>query len=448
MTRHPVSVVGAWLTTLSAFTFLFVFLIDLFGLHHNPYFGLVFFLLLPVLFVLGLLLIPLGIVLERRRAHKGLEPRRLPRIDLNDPVHQRTIVVVLALTIVNVLIVSLAAYRGVEYMDSTQFCGQVCHTVMEPEFVAHRDGPHSRVACVDCHIGSGAPWFVKSKIDGTRQVFAVMFNTYSRPIASPVYDLRPARDTCEHCHWPEKFHGDRVMVVPSFSSDERNTASPTRLVMHVGGGLPQLGRPAGIHWHTNPQNQVEYVATDTKRQEIPYVRLTDASGTVREYRTDAGSDDKIAGLERRRMDCVDCHNRPTHNFFATPERAVDEALARGAIATALPFARREAVAALKATYPDRASAEAEIAKRLRAFYAENDPPGMQPAAADLDQAVRTTQFLYARSVFPAMKVTWGTHLNNIGHVDSPGCFRCHDDQHKAADGRNIRQDCELCHEIQ
>src|SRR5579871_517625 len=152
MTRHPLSVAGAWLTTLSAFVFLFVFLIDLFGLHHNPYFGLVFFLILPVFFVTGLLMMPLGVWLEHRRRRRGLAPRRLPRIDFNDPVHRRVVGAILALTFVNVLIVSLAAYRGVEYMDSTQFCGQVCHTVMQPEFVAHRDGPHSRVACVECHI--------------------------------------------------------------------------------------------------------------------------------------------------------------------------------------------------------------------------------------------------------------------------------------------------------
>jgi hypothetical protein len=446
MTRHPLSIVGAWLVTVSAFIFLFVFLIDLFGLHRNPYFGLVFFLIVPLLFVLGLLMIPLGVVLERRRTAKGLPPRRWPRVDLNDPTHQRTVIALLALTFANVVIVSLAAYRGVEYMDSTQFCGQVCHKVMEPEFVAHREGPHSRVSCVECHIGSGASWFVKSKIDGTRQVVAVVRGTYPRPIPSPVTDLRPARDTCEHCHWPEKFHGDKVEIVPEFANDETNTSSPTRLVMHVGGGMPQLGLGAGIHWHTNPQIEIEYVATDPMRQEIPYVRLRDRDGTVHEYRTPDVSDAAITGGERWRMDCVDCHNRPTHAFFASPERAVDAAIARGAIPTALPFARRQAVEALSATYADRSTAEREIADRLRVFYATNRSTDGQ--SADVDQLVRTAQFLYARNVFPAMKVSWGAHADNLGHAGAPGCFRCHDDQHKAADGRVIRQDCSLCHEIQ
>jgi hypothetical protein len=445
--RHPLSIIGTWLVTLSAFLFLFVFLIDLFGLHHNPYVGLIFFLIVPVFFVVGLLLIPLGMAAEHRRQRKGLAPRRLPRIDLNDPRQQRIVGAVLALTCVNLLIVSLAAYRGVEYMDSPQFCGQVCHTVMQPEFVAHRDGPHSRVACVECHVGSGAPWFVKSKINGTRQVIALLFSTYSRPIATPVQDLRPARDTCEHCHWPGKFHGDKVHVIPEYASDEKNTSTQTRLVLHVGGGLPQLGRTTGIHWHTNPQNEIDYVAVDPARQTIPYVRLKDTSGVVREFRAPGVSEDQIAGGERRRMDCVDCHNRPAHAFFATPERAVDAGIARGLIPPAIPFARRQAVEVLKADYPDAASADREIAQRLRGFYATNNPSAPVPAA-DLDQLVRTVQFLYARDVFPAMKVSWGTHLNNVGHTDSAGCFRCHDDQHKAADGRIIRQDCDLCHEIQ
>jgi hypothetical protein len=448
MTRHPLSIVGAWLVTLSGFTFLFVFLIDLFGLHSNPYFGLVFFLLLPMIFVLGLVMIPAGIMLEHRRRRKGLEPRRLPRIDLNDPVQQRTIVVVLALTIANVLIVSLAAYRGVEYMDSPKFCGQVCHTVMEPEYVAHREGPHSRVTCVECHVGSGAQSYVYYKLNGMRQLAHLVTGHYPRPVPSPVFNLRPARSTCEMCHWPEKFHGDKVEVAPEYASDEKNTDNSTKLILHVGGGLPQFGLGAGIHWHTNPQNEIEFVATDAKRQEIPYVRLKDKDGKVHEFRTPDADESKIAAGERREMDCVDCHNRPTHDFFATPERAVDAAIARGAISPALPFARRQAVEVLKGSYADRATADREIDQRLRAFYSANDGASGTSRAADLDQLVTTTRFLYERNIFPAMNVTWGTHLSNLGHTDAPGCFRCHDDQHKAADGRVIKQDCDLCHEVQ
>jgi NapC/NirT cytochrome c family, N-terminal region len=448
MTRHPLSILGAWLVTLSAFLFLLVFLLDLFGVHHNPYAGLVFFLILPVFSVVGLLMIPIGIVLERRRQAHGLQPHRWPHVDLNNSHHRRVMATVGALTLANLLIVSLGAYRGVEYMESTQFCGQVCHKVMEPEFVAHREGPHSRVACVDCHVGSGASSFIKSKVDGTRQLLALARGSYSRPIPTPVRDLRPARDTCERCHWPDKFHEDKMKVIPEFANDEKNTGSATRLLLHVGGGLPQYGLGAGIHWHTSRSIDIDFVATDDRRQDIPYVRLKDQDGTVHEYRTPDATDAQIAAGERRQMDCVDCHNRPTHAFFASPERAVDAALSRGAIPSSVPFVRREAVTALKAAYPDRATADRQIAERLRAFYRQTESALPAIEYGQLDQLVRTTQALYARGVFPEMKVSWGTHPDNLGHTDAPGCFRCHDDRHKTRNGRVIRQDCDLCHAIQ
>ena len=434
------------MTTVVAVLFIFVFLIDLFGFHSNPYFGLIFFVILPLLFVLGLLMIPTGMVLERRRQRLGLAPHRVPRIDFSDPHHQRVVSAVLALTIANVLIVSLASYRAVEYMDSTAFCGQVCHTVMEPEFVAHREGPHSRVTCVECHVGAGAQSYVYYKLNGLRQLAHLIQGSYPKPGPSPVTNLRPARSTCEQCHWPEKFHGDKVEIIPSYGDDETNTSSPTRLVLHIGGGLPQFGLGAGIHWHTNPQNEIDFVASDPQRVDIPYVRLKDGSGKVYEFRAPEVTDEQIAAGERRRMDCVDCHNRPTHEFLASPERAVDEALAREAIPSALPFARRETVAALKETYPDRATADRAIAERLRAFYKKGE--GSSAPEADVDRLIRAAQFLHARNVFPAMNVTWGAHPSHLGHTDAPGCFRCHDDLHKTSEGRVIRQDCDLCHELQ
>jgi hypothetical protein len=304
------------------------------------------------------------------------------------------------------------------------------------------------VTCVECHVGSGAQSYAYYKLNGVRQLVHLMRDSYPRPVPSPGFNLRPARSTCEMCHWPEKFHGEKMKIVPSYASDEQNTSSPTRMILHVGGGMPQLGLGAGIHWHTNPQNQIDYVATDSKRQQIPYVRLRDKDGRVHEFRSPDVTDEMIAAGEPRRMDCVDCHNRPTHAFFASPERAVDEAIARGAIASTIPFARRQVVEALSATYPDRKRAEREIATRIRAFYGSPSAVAAQLRGADVDQLVSTAQFLYARNVFSAMKVSWGTHPNNQGHTDAPGCFRCHDDQHKTSEGRVIRQDCELCHEIQ
>ena len=448
--RSPLSVAGMVLTTISAVLFVVVFLADLFGFHSNPYLGIVFFLILPSIFLLGLALIPFGAWRERRRRLAGKPPSEIswPRIDLNDPVQRRRAVFIFALTMANVVIVSLAAYRGVEYMDSVQFCGQVCHTVMQPEFVAHEDGPHSRVACVQCHVGPGASGFARSKVSGTRQLLAVTFHNYAQPIPTPVRTIGPARETCEQCHWPEKFHGDIERRIVEYGSDEKNTESVTTLQVHVGGGNERLGIATGIHWHMNVANEIEYIATDEKRQMIPYVRLKDRMGNVREYFAEGVKPEELSKGERRRMDCMDCHNRPSHRIAATPERAVNEAMARGEIAKTLPYVHREAIKALKASYPSQDAAGEGISRALREFYRSNYQQVDASQRVEIDKAVQAIQNINRRNVFPQMNVQFGTYPNNIGHIDFPGCFRCHDDGHKTKDGRKIGQDCESCHAIQ
>ena len=438
------------LTTVSAVLFLVVFLADLFGLHTNPYLGILFFLVLPGVFLFGLALIPLGAWVERRRRAKGKAPSEIhwPRVDLNDPAQRRTAVLIFALTMANVVIVSLAAYRGVEYMDSVAFCGQVCHTVMKPEFVAYQDGPHARVTCVECHIGSGASWFARSKLSGTRQLFAVALNTYSKPIPSPVENLRPARDTCEQCHWPEKFHGDKIVRKQEYADDEQNSETVTTLRIHVGGGSERLGQATGIHWHMSVANRVEYISTDDKRQVIPWVRLTDASGNVREYLAEGVKPEDVKDREPRTMDCMDCHNRPSHPMAASAERAVDAVVSTGEVPRKLPFVRREIVKAIKASYPSETAALDTIARTLREFYRTQHETVYMSRRQDVEQAVAAAQRVFQRNVFPEMNVTFGTYPNNIGHMDFPGCFRCHDDNHKAADGKTISQDCGTCHTIE
>jgi len=448
--RNALTFTGAIIATLSAVLFLIVFLAELFGWHTNPYLGILFFLILPSLFVFGLLLIPVGVWLERRRLRRG-EPGsafRWPRLDLEDPTQRRATAIFILMTLANIIIVSLATYRGVEYMDSVSFCGQVCHTVMKPEFTAYQDGPHSRVTCVQCHIGPGASWFARSKLSGTRQVFAVTFRTFSRPIPSPVENLRPARDTCEQCHWPEKFHGDKIQRIYDYAEDEKNSESVTTLQVHVGGGSERLGIATGIHWHMNVANEVEYIATDDKRQVIPYVRLKDKAGNVREYVAEGVTPDQLAKGERRRMDCMDCHNRPSHPMAPSAEKAVNSLLAGGEIPKTLPYVRREAVKALKAAYPTQDAADEGISRALRDFYRTQYQQVYMTRRQDVEKAVTSTQNVYRRNVFPEMNVQFGTYPNNIGHMDFPGCFRCHDDNHKTKDGRKISQDCDACHHIE
>jgi hypothetical protein len=447
--RHPLSVAGALLATLGALLFLIVFFLDLLGLHTNPYMGIVFFIVLPSIFVIGLILIPLGMWRDRKRRLAGRTgPFEWPSFDLNNPHQRRVTVMVIVLTFVNIVIISLAAYSGVEYMDSPTFCGQVCHSVMTPEFTAHQISPHARVTCVQCHIGPGAGFFVKSKLDGLRQVVAVTFGTYSKPIHSPVHTLRPARVVCEQCHWPEKFHGDVVRTIYDYADDAANTESKTVLDVHVGGGADRFGNAAGIHWHMNIANKIEYIATDDKRQVIPWVRLTNRDGKVEEYKVEGVTSDQLEKGEQRTMDCVDCHNRPAHPFDPTPEKAVNRAMGDGEIPKTLPYIKREATAALKVTYPSQEAAMDGIAVKLREFYRTEASGVYMSRRQDVERAVSATQQLYRHNLFPGMNITWGTYPNNIGHMDFPGCFRCHDEAHKNKEGKTIPQLCTTCHEIQ
>ncbi len=446
--RSPLSVTGMVLTTISAAVFLVVFLADLFGFHTNPYIGILFFLVLPAIFLIGLVLIPLGAWVERRRRRAGRPPSemRWPTLDLNDPHRRIAAVIIFSLTIANVVIVSLAAYRGVEYMDSPEFCGLVCHQPMQPEWAARNRSPHARVACVECHVGPGASSFARAKLAGTRRVVAVMFDDYPRPIPPPLDEMRPATETCENCHAPEKFHGDQIRRFVEYADDEANSETVTTLQVHLG-GVERPGVATGIHWHTDPATDIEYVATDDDRQTIAYVRVQKASGDVSEYFAEGVTPDQIAGQPRRKMDCMDCHNRPAHQIAATAAQAVDQAMARDEIPKNLPFVHREAVGVLSAQYPTQQAAVDDVARTLGDFYVRQAPlEGAEPfTAADISRAVSAVQGIVRRSVFPEMRVTFGTYSSNIGHTDAPGCFRCHDESHTTADGRTISQDCEICH---
>jgi hypothetical protein len=445
LARNWISTVGMVVVTISAVLFLSMFLLDLFGYHANPYIGIVFFLVIPAFFIGGLLLIPIGMWLERRRRLHG-RPSHMhwPRLDLNDPIQRRTTFGVLVLTMVNVIIVSLAAYRGIEFMDSPAFCGEVCHEVMAPQYAAFEDGPHARVSCVRCHIGPGAPWFVRSKLDGARQVVAVMLDSHSRPIPTPVHNLRPAREVCEQCHWPEKFHGDKIVMRYEYADDEEVTESVTEIRIHVGGGSEKLGVAAGIHWHMNVANEVEYIAIDDRREDIRWVRLRDRQGNVREYVDADVTPEQLERGERRLMDCMDCHNRPSHTFYPSAEAAVDAAIASGEIPR-LPFVRREAVAALTASHPTQEAAMDDITARLESFYRSYNGDVYADRQAEVQRAIETARRLYSRNVFPSMNVTWGTYPNHIGHTTAAGCFRCHDDTKQTKDGQTISMDCTLCH---
>jgi hypothetical protein len=439
LARHPLAITGAVLATVSAVAFLVLAIAQAAGLfHRNPYAGLVIFVAIPAFFVLGLLLIPIGMRLQQRKLRR--DPAAVadwPVLDFRDARVRRNALLIAALTCVNVMVVALAGYGSLHWMESPSFCGQVCHAPMQPQFTAWQAASHARIACVDCHIGQGAAAFVHAKLAGTRQLMQVTTGSYPKPIP-PGAEMPPGTQaqTCTGCHHADRATGDRVRAIREYGEDEKSTEVTTILLMHLGRGSSS-GR--AIHWHADPANRVEYLATDHGRQTIPYVRVTDRKGQVKEYRSPEATDQMVSSGVLRTMDCVDCHNTIGHPIAPTPEKAVDEAIAAARVSRGLPFARREGLRLLKASYPTQDDAAREIERSLRTVYASSTD---QQALAGTVAAV---QDVYRRNVFPGMKVTFGSYPTNKGHITSNGCFRCHDGSHTAKDGAVISGDCEYCH---
>ena len=439
LSNNWLSLIGVVLVTTASIFWLFL-LPETLKTHSPPYIGILAFLIVPACFFIGLSLIPLGIRLEgRKEQHAGVYPSHFPPLTWRNHDLRKLVYFIGLTTAANLVITSQLTYGAINYMDSTAFCGLTCHTVMKPQYTAFQNSPHSHIECVKCHIGPGASWFVRSKLSGVRQVFAVAFHTYPRPIPTPVRNLRPARETCETCHWPQKFDEDRMRVIRKYADDETNTLTKTVLLMKIGGGNGEIG----IHGrHLGDGVRVVYTPTDNSRQTISKVEYTSRGSTT----TYSSGDVSTGGLESREMDCLDCHNRPSHSF-QLPDRAVDRAMAEQLISSELPFAKKQSVAILKTAYPASSDAAKEIPASFVTFYRTKYPDVYARQTSAVRGSAEALLAIYQRNVFPEMNVQWGVYPNNLGHTDFPGCFRCHDGSHTSADGKTISQDCNACHNI-
>lgn len=438
LTQHWLSLVGTALVATAVISWLFVLPLQIRGHASNPYAGIIVFLVLPVVFFAGLALVPIGVYLSKRQIREGLTHAEFER----KAALRRIAWFFIVVTVVNILIGTQLTYRAVTYMETPQFCGASCHS-MKPESAAYRNSPHSRVECVDCHVAPGAAGWINSKTNGLHQLASTVLGTTPRPIPSALESNRliPARETCEHCHWPQNLGGARLRVISKYANDEANTRSETVLLMLVGGN-----RIAGIHGaHFGPGIHIRFAAADPARQTIPWVEYRNTE--TGDFRKFAAADPPSAAnaLPTYEMQCVDCHNRPTHTFDL-PERAMDKALAFGDIPAALPFIKKESVELLKTTYTSSQEATEKLPAALVSFYQQNYPDIYAKRMDDIRQAGQSVLAIYQRNVFPELKVSWGTYPNNLGHTDFPGCFRCHDGSHTAADGKTITQDCNTCHE--
>lgn len=447
--RNYLSFIGAAIAAACLTSIVLLLLLDLTSGTNNPYLGIFTYVLFPSILIFSLFIILAGMLFERRRRRR-LDPSETPgypKFDLNDPRRRRSFFIFLGITFLFICLSAFGSYRAYEFSESVVFCGQTCHSVMNPEFVAYLASPHARVRCVECHVGPGAEGYVNAKFNGVHQLYAVTFRTYPKPITTPVHNMPAVEGTCEKCHWPEKFYGDELKVFDHYGYDEKNTPRRTRMLIKVGGGSSAVGPVTGIHWHMNLANEVSYIATDAQRQQIPWVRMKDRQGNVVEYlaKNSPLTPDQIEQSPKRRMDCIDCHNRPAH-IYASPDEAVDGAFAAGKLDASVPFLKQQSVRVLSQTYNSTEEALNAIANGLNEFYRTNyNHLYERDGGASIRGAVAEVQRIYQRNFFPEMKTDWQSHPNNIGHYYFQGCFRCHDGQHVSGTGQVISSDCNTCH---
>ncbi|MBI5463961.1 MAG: NapC/NirT family cytochrome c [Ignavibacteriales bacterium] len=444
-----ITLIGGIVSGVSVGVILFLVVLEATAVNPSPYMGIIAFVFLPAVLLAGMIMMIVGALREQRRMRLG-KPHglHLPKIDFNNPRHRRATVTLSIGSILLLGVVVFSSFKAYEATESDAFCGKTCHNVMEPEYTAYQYSPHARVGCVQCHIGSGASYFVKSKLSGSYQLYAVTFNKYPKPIPTPIENLRPAQETCEHCHWPKHFYSEKVLKNTYFLSDSQNTKWSLELLVKIGGGNVEAGPTSGIHWHMNIAHEVTYATLDSTRQSIPWVRVKDPSGIDRIYQSSDAklTDEELKRARVRRMDCIDCHNRPTH-IYRPPARSVNHVMDLGWIDPELPFAKSICVKALEYPYSTKEIALDSIKLHIEDYYKTNYPRIAANKNAAIAQMIDEVQKIYARNYFPFMKVSWKKFTDNIGHLYYPGCFRCHDGKHTTDNGKVLSRDCNVCHTI-
>ncbi len=450
--KNWVSISGGVIAIFNLATILSLFVLNSLFNFGGSYIGLIIYIVLPAFMVIGLLLIPFGMRLYGRKIRKAEqegEIKNWPIINFNNVATRNASVIFIIGTVFLLVISSVGSYEAFHYTESVEFCGKLCHQVMEPEYATYHGSSHERVACVECHVGSGAGWYVKSKLSGLYQVYSVLAKKYPTPIPTPIANLRPAQETCEQCHWPEKFYDHKQRVKQSFLSDELNTEQIIHLKIKTSSKMTASGLEKGIHQHINADVKIEYKTTSPNRQVIPWVKYTNLKTGESEIYTDEEnplSQDKIDSLETRVMDCLDCHNRPSHNYNA-PQNFIDKSLSEGKITKTLPEIKLISMMVLNQEYPTKDSAFFAIKKQVTEYYKSSYPEISLSKKSEIEAAIAEIQNGYAKNIFPFMKVSWKAYPNNIGHMESDGCYRCHNNRHATAEGKVISKDCNLCHNI-
>ncbi len=449
--KNWLTIIGSIIAGMNLALIILLFIISTIFNKSNTNLGLFIYIILPGFLILGLLLIPIGMFRERKKIRKSGAPKATgyPLIDLNDPRHRNAFIIFTITTIIVLVLSTMGSFEAYHITESVEFCGTLCHKVMEPEYTAYQNSPHANVSCVECHVGSGASWYVKSKLSGLHQVYAVLTNTYPRPIETPLHDLRPARETCEKCHWPQKFYARSLWTKKYFLADSLNTEWDINLQMKTGPEYSGLGLVEGIHWHINPEVNIEYISENDKRENITYVRYTNrATGEVTIYRDEENpvSDSLINASDKRTMDCIDCHNRPSHNYNSPPVY-FDKVMLTGAVSKDIPFIKKVAMGILRDTFTDKDTAMIKIEEGITSYYKSEYSDFYNKNRDLITRSIGSIQKAFSENTFPRMKVAYDVYPEHIGHLETNGCFRCHNNTFKSENGHTITRDCNLCHTI-
>ena len=446
--RNIPGVLGLALFAAALVTFAFLLLVDIMQGHGgDPYTGLFAWVVLPALGTMGLALFALGHWL-RNRARAAGQTAGESVWDLTRVENQQSALLVTGVVAAGVVfLMSAGGVRAIEYSESNEFCGEVCHPVMKPEAVSYEASPHSNVHCVECHVGSGAGNFVRAKMQGVRQLVAYLNDSYDRPIHTPV-DLNDTELICGSCHALDRNHGDVPTSKRYYLSYGLDEPWVLEMALKVGGGSEEKGYSEGAHWHMNLANQVSYTVIDDKRQLIDTVSFTDAEGETTVYRNVDLDEEQLAmaSSEALEVDCLTCHNRPAHRF-ETPVHALNEAFTRGVLDPDIPGIRWTGLELLAAEYETTEEALDAIAEGVVAGVNDEDADWAANNAVDLERAVATMQRLFETNRNPEMLVQWDTHPDNLQHWNNDGCLRCHAGNMVADDGREISSDCNTCHVI-
>ncbi len=462
LANNPITLLGGILAV-AAFGGLVFFLgIQLLKVKPSPYIGMLVYLGLPMALMAGLLLIPAGMLWEaRRRAAAARRGQGVPpalQVDFGNPRHLMGVMLFAGITVLILGVLGSTGFGAIEFMDSPAFCGTLCHTVMKPQYEPYKRSAHAEVNCTSCHIGPGASWYVQSKLSGVKQLFAVLLHSYPEPIPAPLENLRPARDTCEGCHWREKAYGLFLRVYRTYLPDETNTQHLRALAFRVGTGGSTTEEAGGVHWHTAAN--VYYRTTDKERQTIATVRVEKPGGTEQWVNPDVPLGAPLE--DERLMDCIDCHNRAAHKI-PPPDQLIDEALTAGRLDSGLPFLKREALRLLgeEESLPSPEDLTARWSQsgwfeQLGDFYRENYPALADSKKDSIQRAVDELKSISTLVAYPDMRTAWLTYPDNRGHPSfdgtNEGCFRCHTTLVKVSTGDRLPggvggTGCLACHDL-